>query len=196
MVMIRKFFSDGIPSFFNNYDTGAPFTKCTFCDAALDAKSKYAIEKMINQNIALQSREIVYEYALCWNCATTMGSQLSNDSKEAIQELYKEHSETVTRKLDYLHGTEKYSLESWLERCSLTGKEIRLCSEFSVSGIVEGGNLVYEQSPIVVSDEFMHKLQQVLSKETKEGFDALRDQILDSSPSIEDLVFGPVPGLM
>ena len=151
---------------------------------------------MINQNIGLQSREIVYEYALCWDCATTMGSEISDDSKDAIQELYNEHSETVMRKLDYLHSTDKYSLESWLERCSLTGKEIRLCSEFSVSGIIEEGNLVYEQSPIVVSDEFMYILQQVLSKETKEGFDGLRDKIMDGSPSIEDLVFGPVPGLI
>jgi hypothetical protein len=196
MDMIRKFFNEGIPSLFNNYDTGAPFTKCTFCNEGLANKSKYVVEKMINQNIVLQSREIVYEYALCWDCAATMGSEISDDSKEAIQELYNEHSETVMRKLDYLHSTEKYSLESWLERCSLTGKEIRLCGEFSVSGIIEGGNLVYEQSPIVVSDEFMHKLQRVLSKETKEGFDRLRDKIMDGSPSIEDLVFGPVPGLM
>ena len=194
--MIRKFFGDGIPSFFNNYDTGAPFTTCTFCDVELATKSKYAIEKMINQNITVQSREIVYEYALCWDCAKTMGSTVSDDSKKAIKELYNEHSETVMRKLGYLHHTEKYSLESWLERCSLTGKEIRLCGEFSVSGIVEGGNLVYEQSPIVVSDEFMHKLQQVLSKETKEGFDGLRDKILNVSPSIEDLILGHVPGLI
>lgn len=193
--MIRKFLNDGIPSFFHNYDTGAPFTKCTFCDDSLEYKSRYAVEKMINQNIVLHTREIVYEYALCWDCATSMGTDISEDSKTAIYKMYADHSETLMRKLDYLHGTEKYSLDSWIERCSLTGKEIRLCGEFSVSGIIEDGNLVFEQAPMVVSDEFMQKLQNVLSKETKESMDGLRQKIIDGSPCIEDLVYGPVPGL-
>ncbi|MEN8696273.1 MAG: hypothetical protein ABF317_03120, partial [Bacteroidia bacterium] len=60
----------------------------------------------------------------------------------------------------------------------------------------EDGNLVFEQTPLVVSDEFMEKMQGVLSKETKEGFDGLRDKIMDGSPSVEDLVYGPVPGLL
>ena len=194
--MIRKFINEGIPSFFNNYDTGAPFQRCTFCDSKLEASDKYAVEKMINQNITLQSREIVYEYALCWECATSMGSEISDDSREAIQLLYNEHSENLIRKLDYLHSTDKYTLESWMERCSLTNKEIRLCGEFSVSAIIEHGNLVYEQAPMIVSDEFMMKLQNVLSQETKEGFEGLRNKIMDGSPSVEDLVFGPVPGLI
>lgn len=193
--MIRKFLNDGIPSIFLNYDTGVPFSKCTFCDGNLDTTSKYAVEKMINQNLVLQSKEIIYEYALCWDCATTMGSDISDDSKLAIQKLYNEHSEVLMRKLDYLHATDKYTIDSWLERCSLTGKEIRLCGEYSVSCIIEGGNLVYEQTPMVVSDEFMQKLQDVLSKETKESMDGLRQKITDGTPSIEDLVYGPVPGL-
>lgn len=194
--MIRKFLNDGIPSFFHNFDTGAPFAKCTFCDENLEEKSKYAVEKMMNQNTVLQSREIIYEYALCWDCAASMGSDISEDSKAAIQLLYNQHSENIIRKLNYLHETKKYSLDSWLERCSMTGKEIRLCSEFSVSGIIEDGNLVFEQSPMVVSEDFMYKMQKVLSKETKESFDGLRDKILDGTPSVEDLVFGPVPGLI
>ncbi|MDB4173745.1 hypothetical protein N9811_02960 [Bacteroidia bacterium] len=194
--MIRKYLHDGIPTFFFNYDTGAPFTRCTFCDGKLDAYNKYIVEKHIRQNTVLHSREIVYEYALCWGCASNMGSEISDDSKQAIQQLFAAHGETLMRKVDYLHTTKQYTLDSWMERCSLTGKEIRLCSEFSASALVEDGNLVFEQTPLVVSDEFMEKMQGVLSKETKEGFDGLRDKIMDGSPSVEDLVYGPVPGLL
>jgi len=194
--MIKKYLHDGVPSLFHNYDTGAPFTKCTFCDANLEEKNKYAVEKLLSQNITLKTREIVYEYAICWDCTGSIGNDISEDSKLAIQQLYTEHSEVLLRKLDYMHRTENYTIDGWLERCSLTGKEIRLCGEFSVSGIIESGNLVYEQTPMVVSDEFMEKLQGVLSQETKDSFDGLRDKIMDGSPSVEDLVFGPVPGLI
>jgi hypothetical protein len=87
-------------------------------------------------------------------------------------------------------------IDSWTERCTFTGKESRLCEEFSVSGIIERGSLVYEHSPVVVSDDFMKLVQGVLSKETKETFDGLRDKILDGSPSIEDLIFSPSPGIL
>jgi hypothetical protein len=46
-----------------------------------------------------------------------------------------------------------------------------------------------------VSDDFMLKLQDVLSLETKESFDKFREQLVDG-PSIEDLIFSPTPGLI
>lgn len=192
--MVTKFFDNGIPSLFFNYDTGAPFSSCTFCEKKMTSETKYAVEKMIHQNTVMQIREIVYEYAMCWDCATALGGDISQESRLAIQQLYNEHGDILMRKLDYLHRTKKYTIDSWLERCSLTGKEIRNCEEFSISGIIESGNLVYEQAPMVVSGQFMQKLHDVLSEETNKGFQGLRDKITDGSPSVEDLVYGPVPG--
>lgn len=194
--MIRKFLAEGIPKFFYDHTIDAPFRECTFCECHLSTETKYIIEKHIKVNKGTGTTEIVYEYAICWECAMNLGGDISDDSREAVQALYTEYSDNVFRKLDYLHRTEKYTIESWLEKCTLTGKETRLCSEYAVSGIIENGNLVYEQSPMVVSDDFMEKLQSVLSKETKESFDGLRDKILDGSPSVEDLIFSPTPGLI
>ena len=64
-----------------------------------------------------------------------------------------------------------------------------------MSAIIEDNRLVYEHSPMVVSDDFMLKLQDVLSKETKESFDKFREQLV-AGPSIEDLIFSPTPGLI
>ena len=65
-----------------------------------------------------------------------------------------------------------------------------------MSCIVENGNMVFEQGPMVISDEFMEKLQGVLSAETKRAFDKIRDKVFDGSPSIEDIIFSPTPGLI
>ena len=192
----KKFLSEKVPSFFYSYDTDAPFTDCTFCNKPLERFNKYGVEKVFKQNKVLNKAEIVYEYAVCWGCASEMGTEISEDSKRAITKLFAEHNDNLTMKLEYLHTTEKYNIASWIERCSLTGKETRLCEEYAVSGVIENNQLVFEHSPMVVSDEFMQRLQSVLSKETKDTFDGLRDKMLDGTPSLEDLIFSPTPGLI
>ncbi|MDB9882794.1 hypothetical protein OAD66_06630 [Bacteroidia bacterium] len=192
----KKFLSDDIPAFFYKFDTEVPFTNCSLCDGKLSDYSKYAIEKVFKQNKILNTSEIVYEYAICWDCAQTSGSDISEDSKIAIMSLFVEHKNFISMRTDYLHANKMYNIESWIERCSLTGKEVRLCNEYAISAIIENDKLLYEHSPMVVSDEFMEKLQSVLSKETKDKFDGLRDKILDGSPSVEDLIFSPTPGVL
>ena len=193
--MIRKKISSSIPSFFYSYDTNAPFSHCTMCNESFYDSSPYFIEKVFKQNVVLNKSEIVYEYAICELCATSMSNEISNDSKLAITQLYEGHSEILHRKLDYLHRTEKYLIDSWVDRCSMTGKEVRLCNEYAVNGIIESGGLVYEHSPIVISDDFVQKIQQVLSKETKDTFNDFKKKITDGSPSVEDLIFSPSPSI-
>ena len=63
------------------------------------------------------------------------------------------------------------------------------------NGIIENGCLVYEHTPIVISDDFVLKIQEVLSKETKDTFNDFKKQITDGSPSVEDLIFSPSPSI-
>jgi hypothetical protein len=194
--MIKKFLKDGVPPIFCNYDTGLPFTKCSLCENELTPASKYLVEKVFKQNRKLNISEIVYEYAVCWDCASELGTDISKDSREAISAVFQEYQDPMRLRLEHLHSSELYIIDSWTERCTFTGKETRMCEEFAVSGIIEEGSLLYEHSPVVVSDDFMLLVQSVLSKETKETFDGLRDKILDGSPSVEDLIFSPTPGII
>lgn len=174
----------------------APFELCSNCNRSLNKVHRYFIEKVFKQNSILNKSEIIYEYAICEPCTQNISDDISSESKNAIQSLYELHSEYLFRKLDYLHRTEKYNIESWIDRCSLTGKETRLCSEYAVSGIIEDNKLVFELSPLVVSDGFMEKLQSVLSTETKKILDDLKDQIMGDSPAVEDFIFSPTSGLI
>lgn len=193
--MSKKFLSEGVPSFFMKYDTGLPFDQCSLCENSLETQNRYIVEKVFKQNRLLYTSEIVHEYAVCWDCTQSAGQEVSDESRQAIMNLFREHQAHVMMKADFLHEQELYAMKSWVEKCSLTGKEIRLCDEYAVSGIIENGRLVYDYSPMVVSDTFMQKLQGVLSKETKEAFDDLSEQILDGAPSLEDFIFTPTPGL-
>lgn len=193
--MIKKYLADGVPSFFFKFDTDVPFDRCTLCDELLEGK-KYIIEKHLKHNKRFGTNEIVYEYAVCEDCTTSMQGDISEESLQSITELFAEHQNQLLMKLEYLHSTEKYNIDSWLEKCSFTGLSTSQCDNFSVSAIIEDGSLVYEQTPMVVSDVFMEKVQDTLSKETKESFDGIKDKIVDGSPSIEDIIGTPTVGII
>lgn len=194
--MIKKYNSEHLPDLFKSYDTKEAFSHCLICNEALEHKHRYAVEKVFKQNQLTGVSEIIYEYAICFDCATEVGDEISEESMEAIQNLYEAHSQNMMMKLDYLHSTEKYNIESWTERCSFTAKEIRLCSEYSVSGIIENGQLVYEHAPIVVSDLFMEKIQDCMSKKTRDYFDGFKDEYFDLPPELKDLINGPTVGII
>jgi hypothetical protein len=124
-----------------------------------------------------------------------MQGEISDESMQSLVRIMQQHHPQFLMKLEYLHETEKYDLDSWIETCSFTGKPIHLCDEFTVSAIIENGNLVFEQTPIAVSDQFMELIQENLSKETKESFNGLRDKINDDSPSLEDIINTPTVGI-
>ena len=192
--MIKKYSHESIPPFFYNYNTNSPFTKCTLCDGDL-TEAPYVIEKHLKHNIQFGTNEIVYEYAVCNACLSQKQGDISDESMASIQKLMAEHQHHLLMKLEYLHSTEKYQVESWIEKCSFTGLPANKCSSFSVSALIENHQLIFEQTPLMVSDVFQEKMQEVLSKETKESFDGLKDKILDGSPSVEDIIGTPTVGI-
>jgi hypothetical protein len=194
--MIKKHLSDALPPFFHNYETGEPFSHCLVCDKDLSKVDKYAVEKVLKQNRNMTSPEIIYEYAICMDCAGNMQEEISEESMRSIQDLFEQHSFNALMKLEYLHGTDKYDIKAWTERCSFTGKETRLCSEFSVSGIIENGRLVFEHAPMVISDDFMEMIQDSLSKKTRDYFDDFRDSYFDLPPDIKDIINSPTVGII
>ena len=194
--MIKKHLSDGTPEFFYNYETGAPFTHCLMCKKDLSTAENYAIEKVLKQNRNMDAPEIIYEYAICMDCAGGMQDEISEESLQSIKDLFEEHSFNALMKLEYLHSSDIYDMKAWTERCTFTGKETRLCSEFTVTGLFENGNLVYEHGPMVVSDDFMEMIQDVLSKKTRDYFDGFRDEYFDLPPDIKDIINSPTVGII
>ncbi|MBR9917878.1 hypothetical protein GYB29_09405 [bacterium] len=194
--MIKKYYSEKLPEFLYCYDTNEPFSNCLVCDRKLDENVDYAIEKVFKQNRNMANSEIIYEYAICMECAASMQNELSKESIASIQALFEAHGLNAMMKLEYLHNTKKYDIQAWIERCSFTGKETRLCSEYSVSALIEKGKLVYEHAPLVISDDFMELIQESLSKSTKDYLDGFRDEYFDLPPDIKDIINSPTVGIM
>ena len=74
-------FRQPIPSFFHAYDTGAPFRSCQVCERDLMTYTKpYVIEKAIRRYPKFDTEDVIFEYAICMDCAEEQRKQMSKES--------------------------------------------------------------------------------------------------------------------
>lgn len=190
--MFEKHLSENIPKPFKSVETGEDFKCCLICDELLETKSRYFIEKIFTQNLKLGSSETLYEYAICEPCLNKMQEELSKESLQSIQNLYRMHGFNIIKKMEHLLASKNYDINSWLKACSFTAKPIMECSEYQITGMVENGLFVFGETPLVVSDDFLALTNEVLSKKTKDFLDGFKDDFFDLSPELKDLIKGPV----
>ena len=191
--MIKKHIASKIPDYFKSLDTGESFQTCKLCECSLDGQD-FVIEKTFKNNKVFQARELLFEYAVCMTCAKSAHQDISEESMAKIMELMSAHQSQYHMRLQLLHQNEHYDMLAWSEHCFFTGKPTRLCEEFTVSALFEKGQLIYEYSPVVVSDDFMELLQDHLSVETKKLLGGLGEELIDS-PGIEDIINTPTLGV-
>jgi hypothetical protein len=72
-----------IPKEFFNSETKEPFRTCMMCNQSL-AEKQYMVEKAIKNYPSLGTKEIIFEYAMCLECAGKMHLELSEESRTRI----------------------------------------------------------------------------------------------------------------
>ena len=78
-----------IPPEFFCFETHSPFTNCLVCDKDLSKGDiDYFVEKAIKNYPDHDVADVVYEYAMCWNCVQQMNGQMSEDSMQNIQNYF------------------------------------------------------------------------------------------------------------
>ena len=59
-----------IPSEFYSFSSGVLFDRCIDCDKyLLEKDTEYFIEKAIRQYDGYKARDVIFEYAICFQCA-------------------------------------------------------------------------------------------------------------------------------
>ena len=78
-----------IPSVFRSTDTKKPFERCIQCNKyLLELDSEYLIEKAIKQYQGFEAKEVIFEYAVCMDCAEKMRQSLSAESQMGHHALF------------------------------------------------------------------------------------------------------------
>jgi len=184
----RVKFYKGIPQIFKPHNSQEAFSNCMICNKYLLVNGvQYLIEKMIKKYKGYQVQDVIFEYAICLECAVSMRKTLSEESLQRIEQY-------MIGRIDYecrfrlLEAEGEPDINNWLSRCLIKGTSVEDLSEYQIIGAFEGEQMILSDTPYLISGEVSEELQELLSQKTKDELDNFRNTYLGPSPEFEDLL--------
>jgi hypothetical protein len=177
-----------IPAKFYSEDNHSFFQNCTVCDKnLLESNTTYLIEKAykrVNQEL----EHVVFEYAICMDCAQEMNSKISKESLNNMKEYYSQY-------FNSLSTVERMKLfkqddDFWQRRCLVKNTPMGELTEYNICGLFQGKTMLVGEFPYIISIEAMDELVSILSEETKDEFDDFKRTYLDGPPELQELLKG------
>lgn len=156
------FFEDfvPIPEKFWSFETGETFKHCSICGVDLmEEGTNYLIEK------AFKKEEVLFEYAMCWDCRGKMMGELSMTSIKLIANYMDEHVDMEAR-LKNLMENQDLKVDPWISHCLVKKTSIEEAEEYHLCGHFVDEDLVFSGFPYALSDKTMEDLINLLSNET------------------------------
>lgn len=178
-----------IPKLFFDDLTGAMMTHCISCEQdLLNHEVPYFIEKAIKPQLGYEVYATIFEYAMCVNCMQQHKSKISASSMANINKYFQEQIDLSRRQ--YLVVNELFDdLNLWLEYCVATDKHIKSIGECQIYAQCIGDQLVMGECPYMISGEALDAVVGLLSAETIDGFNKLKDELVGPS-EFQDLLQG------
>lgn len=171
----------GIDQKFFNSETQAPFESCTVCGKHLGSGEEYFVERIFRRVPAMDIVETLFEYAMCFDCAAQLRNKMSRESLGNMEAFFNER---------LMENDAFLSLppDQRLDRCMITGKEIKDSSEFSFHGHFRNGKLVTSFFPFAMSDDAMDLVSALLSVQTLEELDDFKGEYFTGPPEVSRLL--------
>ena len=172
-----------IPKELFSYDTGEPFTHCMICQIDLmNPPKQYLIEKSIKRYPEHDHVDVIYEYAMCFEC---MMKQQEYISKESLQNLM-EYMQSIRFNPDKLMDEEGRMKVP--DTCTVHGHSIQEMTEYVIQGTFRGKN-PDENIPMMLFGQYaMEEMQELLSVQTRDGMDDFMDRWFSGPPEFRELL--------
>ena len=169
-----------IPSSFYSFKEEGPFQHCVECDRfLLDESCDYVIEKAVRNYPGFKASDVIFDYAICMDCAIEVQKGLSTESMTKIQEFMQEHLQQKMR------TRESASLESYTDHCLVSNRAVSECEEFQIFAYCRGSKVNLQMPPYMISGQVLDEISELLSPETRDELDGFFNKH-----------FAPDPGLM
>ena len=175
-----------IPPLFHAYSTHAPFERCISCDKyLLEDNTEYLIEKAIRQYPDYGTQDVIFEYAMCFNCAELMRQELSQESMANIQQYFNDRVDLYGHHQEMMYD-HSLDAEAWLNRCIVTGEPRATLEEYQIYGHCQGNQLVFSYMPYLISGQAMEALSELISEKTKGEIDRFIDEHFGIPPELKE----------
>jgi len=168
---------------FDSVETGEAFRECIHCHCDLAESGRfYLVSKEMVRG------ECVLEYAICDECREEFSTELSEESRERIQSMLEDDVDWQGR---FERTAGAGEIGPWIDSCIFCGAPRDEEKGYGLSGVFLGGRLFPGPLPAIVCGECSERLQQQLSKKTRDFWDRFSEEHFPGPPA--DLLDLPAP---
>ena len=172
-----------IPGKFHNSLTENAFKECGICERDLrEHNLAYLIEKAYRRFPDNGGEELLFEIAVCHDCARNMRTQLSRESRKAVNEFF--YKEFMTRLQELRDADDEYLMS----HCLLSGKPLGDMSEYQIYAHCQGDRMADHGAAYILSGEVIERIQELLSEETRDQLRKFSDDHLGTPPEIQKIL--------
>ena len=174
-----------IPPIFHSFSAENTFEHCISCNInLLHSDSEYLIEKAFRRYPGFDTQDVIFEYAMCLDCAERMRQELSASSMRNIQDFFNQRVDFYGRRQEMLYD-HALNCDAWLDRCIVTGKPMAELQEFQIYGHCRGDRFLFSYMPYMISDEAVDSMTGLLSEKTKGEIDRFIDDNFGLPPELK-----------
>lgn len=177
-----------IPSEFYSFETNSPFEHCIECEKyLLEDGTEYLVEKAIRNYDGFTAKDVVFDYAICMDCAETMHKQISTESMNTMMRYFTENMDVEERLAMKLEGPEQC-----IRQCMFKKIKSEDCKDYQLIAHCNGMTLSMENPPYLISGQVIEELMPLLSEQTLGEMDGFFHKHFSPDPSF----FEPTPRLL
>ena len=178
-----------IPNEFFSFETEEPFRTCIECDRDLREKGlNYVVEKAIRNYPEYGTQDIIFDYAICIECAFKIRQSFSHESIQRIDKFLGENMQNLVQ--------DKQNMDSLFlngpDQCFITKKKRSDLLEYQIYAHCKGDFLDPMVPPYLISDKAVEMILPLISKSTQDILDGFFDKHFSPDPSL----MNPVPKLV
>ncbi|WP_207432772.1 hypothetical protein [Sabulibacter ruber] len=178
-----------LPEELYSVESGKPFHSCITChQPLLQDGVNYLLEKAVRYYPEAKVQDVIFEYAMCMNCAQQLREELSQESKANIDAFFAERVNLVARREALMALPDPLRLENWISHCLITGIPRTECTEYQIYAQCDGHDLLYTYMPYMISSQAMEEIQELISAHTRQVLDDFMDQHFGLPPELRSLL--------
>lgn len=165
-----------IPAEFYSFETNQPFEKCIECSCELLVDEKeYVVEKAFRNYPGFTAKDVIFDYAICMDCAMQIQKRISSESMENIQNYMK-------RKL----SERDFFAEPNQNTCLITNRKSEECTEYQIFAFCRGKHLNESMPAYMISGEIIAELSEILSEQTRDEMNDFMQRHFPTPPHVKE----------
>ncbi|MEQ9466872.1 MAG: hypothetical protein RLN88_05635 [Ekhidna sp.] len=169
-----------IPKDFYSFETNQPFERCIECDKyLLDDETEYIIEKAVKNYEGYAAKDVVFDYAICMDCAERMRKEISKESWQNMMRYFQDNMNMERRM-----RMQSLPSEEGLKTCMIKDTPMDDCREYQIYAHCKGGRLNMDNPPYMISGEVMEELLPLLSDKTIDEMNGFLNKHFSPDPSL------------